>query len=127
MSIVRIIASAVLILYGLATFIGFFLVLSPEERAIGLVPLSLTFLFAGCGVVGGVLAILNMRIASIFLISSCVLYAVVALYQPIQYLGVSAIGALNLDTYIGFGVRAILAILVIYILGKFGQQSGVNT
>lgn len=127
MSIVRIIASAVLILYGLTTIFGYYIVLSPEERAIDFVPLLLTFIFSGCGVVGGALAILNKRIASVFLILSCLFYAVVALYQPIQYLGFQAFGALHQDTYIGFTVRTVLAGVVIYILYTYRQQSGANT
>lgn len=126
MSIIRIITSIALILYGLTTFVGFWLVLSPEERAIGFVPLSLTFLFAGCGVVGGILAILNKRIASVFLVLSCLIYAAVALYQPIQYLGFQAFGVLHQDTYIGFSVRTVLASILIYILYAHRQQRGLS-
>lgn len=127
MDIVRIITSIVLILYGLTTFIVYWLVLSPEERTINIVPLVLTFLFAGCGVAGGVLAILNRRIASVFLISSCLLYATVALYQPIQDLGFQAIGELHQDTYIGFTIRSLLAVVVIYILYTHRYKNGANT
>jgi hypothetical protein len=118
MNTTRIIASSIIILYGLKTFVGYWLVLEPREALIDPLAIALNFSFAGLGILGGVLAILNKKNAAIALVLACVLYAVAALYQPVKYLGLSAINSLHHDTYISFAVRCILAAVIILILYK---------
>lgn len=124
MNSIRIIASVIAILYGLMTFVGYYLVILPSKEPIELLEVALSFSFAGLGILGGILAIFNKRTAAIALILSCALYAVSALYQPIQYAGLSAFGLLHQDTYIGFSIRCLLATVIIVIL--FKNSGGVK-
>jgi len=100
------------------TFITYYWLLLPRNEPVELLEIVLSFSFAGLSILGGILAIFGKRTAAIALIMSCILYAVTALYQPIQHVGFTAFGLLHQDTYIGFTIRRLLAAVITVILFK---------
>ena len=127
MKITRNILSILCILYGSVTLIGYFLVILPKGTS-SLFEVVFSLAFAVLFILGGIMAILKNNIAIPALISSCVIYAFVGLYKPLQLHGFGAFNEIHQQFYISLFVRcSIVIVLSIILIKQKNNHAKINT
>lgn len=105
------------ILYGAVTVLGFLLVILPTQ-APEAVDIALGLGFAVSFVLGGILAILNRRLAVAFLVASCFLYLGAGMHHPIREFGLSSLTGLDNQFYYSLALRCAVTAILSYIMMK---------
>ena len=117
MKITRNLLSALCVLLGLATLIGYFIVILPKGTS-SLPEVIFGFTFAVLFIIGGFLAIKSNNLAIPMLILACTIYAIVGLYKPILIYGLSGFSVINQQFYVSLSIRVGITIMLSIILIK---------
>ena len=113
----RIILAVLCILHGSMTFVGYFLIIEPQDSARTL-DIILSFTFAALYIAGGISALFAKAIAIPILALSCLVYAVAGLYHPIRVFGLSSVFDINPQFYFSLLFRCSVAALLFAILRR---------